>query len=527
MKPQKESIGRRATRTFFASVVGKFISVFITILGFIIIARLLGPSNYGVYTVAIGYATLIGAVSIFGIAAYFDRNIAAMSYRKDSVGMARVLVNGYSIVVPVSIILAGIGILLSGFMASNVLHNSNIQSLTLVLVSIDLMFSTIWGASFSALIGFGKGKFASIALVALGLVQLVVGVGLIYQGYGVNGAIAGLLVGDFVGFLLTSYYVYSSLREHGEITFLRPSLAEIKNTLMFALPVASTNFLLSGVVSFGTLFLSIYATTYILGNYGTALKGLGMMNVIYGTLAIVLIQSFSTVFSLTKKSKKIAETYNKTISYSLLLNLPVVVFVGAFSKPLVYLFLGASYFLAPLYLAIIAMGTSLIIIISFTQSFYIASGNVKELMKISLTAVVIEMASLFLLVPTFGAIGALVALYIVGSVSTMLLFIRGLKKDFGIRMDYKRLLSLFVSSMVLAAIVSGLLAIPGNALELIAGFVAIVLIYPPLLVLFRAVDRKTLDELIHLVHNIPLISTAMVQLERYAGFFMEILDSKG
>ncbi|MDE1828406.1 MAG: polysaccharide biosynthesis protein [Candidatus Micrarchaeota archaeon] len=526
MKTKQESIGRRATRTFFASVVGKFVAVFITIVAFVAIARLLGPSNYGIYTVAIGYATLIGGVSIFGIASYFDKNIASLSYKRDGRGISKVLANGYAIVVPVSIILAAIGIALSGYVANNLLQNAHIEAFTLVLVSIDLLFSTIWGASFSALIGFGRGKLASISLVLLGLVQLVLGIALIYAGYGVNGAIAGLLIGDAVGFLLTTYYIYVAFEEYGNLKLSFPNFDEIKSTLKFALPVASNNFLLIGGVSFGTLILSAYAPSYILGNYGTALKGLGMMNVIYGTLAIVLIQSFSTIISVTKNRKRIEETYNKTIAYSLLLNLPVVVFVGVFAKPLVYLFLGSNYSLAPFYLLIIAIGTSLTIINSFTSSFFIASGKVKKLMRISLMSVIAQVASLLLLVPNFTAVGALVALYIIGNTITFLLFVRGLRKDFEIRMEYRKLLEIFVASLVLGAIVSGLLAIPGNVLELAAGFVAIVLIYPPLLVLFRAVDKDTFDELIHLINNIPIVSSAIIHLDRYAGFFIRLLDAK-
>ncbi|MDE1762529.1 MAG: polysaccharide biosynthesis protein [Candidatus Micrarchaeota archaeon] len=526
MKTKQESIGRRATRTFFASVVGKLIALVITTITFIAIARLLGPSGYGIYTVAIGYAALIGAVSIFGIAAYFDRNIASLSYKKDGKGIGKVIANGYAIIIPASIVLAVIGIGLSGYISGSILQNSGIAAFTLILVSIDLMFSTIWGASFSALIGFGRGKLASIALVAIGIVQLGLGVALIYAGYGVNGAVAGLLAGDFVGFALTSYYVYSAVKEYGKIQIALPKWKDVKETLIFALPVLSNNILVTGVVGFGTLFLSVYAPNYILGNYGTALKGLGMMNVIYGTLAIVLIQAFSTVIAVTKKPKEISDAYNKTISYSLLLNLPVVVFVGVFSKPLVNLFLGASYSLAPTYLFIIAVGTSMAIINSFTASFFIAAGKVKDLMWISLIAVVIQVISLILLVPAFTAIGAIVALYIIGSVSTLLLFIRGLRAKFGIRMNYKEMLSLFVANLVMGMLVSGILGVAGNALEILAGMIAIVAIYPPLLVLFGGVDKKRLDELVHLVHNMPIMKEAIAYFGAYAGFFIRLLDAK-
>ncbi|HVA82615.1 MAG TPA: oligosaccharide flippase family protein, partial [Candidatus Aquilonibacter sp.] len=411
---EQESVGRRATRTFFASVAGKFAAMLITTATFILVARLLGPSSYGIFTIAIGYASFVGAVGIFGIAAYFDRNISYMSYKKDIAGMARVIANGYSIVVPIAIILTLIGIGLSGYIANQILVNSGIGSLSLVLVSLDILFSTIWGASYSALVGFGKGKAASFTIVVLGLVQLVLGIGLIYLGYGVNGAITGVLVGDAIGFLMTSYYVYSSLREFGEVRIAIPGAGEIKKTLKFALPLATNNLLQTGIANFATLFLSLFASDFILGNYGIAFKGVGIINVVYGTLAIVLIQSFSTFISLKKTKEELARHFNSTLTYSLLLNLPIIVFVGVFAQPLVHLFFGSSFSLAPLYLTLVALALALGITNSFAASFFIAAGKTGELMRISVISVIVDIVMLVLLVPTYTAVGTIVALFMIG-----------------------------------------------------------------------------------------------------------------
>lgn len=527
MDVEEESIGRRATRTFFASVIGKFLALLITTATFIAVARLLGPSSYGIYTVAVGYAALIGAVSHFGIASYFDRHISSMSYRKDREGMSKVISNGYAIIAPIAVLLAVIGIGLSNFIAHSFLSNSGISGLTLMIVSVDLLFSTIWGTSYSALIGLGRGKLASMALVTLGLIQLIVGVGLIYAGFGVNGAIIGLLVGDFYGFAIITYYTHRSLREYGKLELRMPKMPAIKETLRFALPLAANNFVLAGVVNFGTLFLSVYAPNFIVGNYGTALKGLGMMNVIYGTLAIVLIQAFSTVISVRKNHAEIEKAYDKTLTYSLLLNLPIVVFVGVLAKPLVYTFLTSNYSYAPLYLVIIAVGTSFAIVNSLTQSFYTAAGKVRELLKISAISGAIQIIAMVLLVPTYTAVGTVVALYIIGSVATLLLYAFDIKRSFGISIKYRTMLNLFVCNAILGMLVSAVLFIANNPLAIIAGVVAIVALYPPLLVLFRAVTTETLKELDHLVATIPLVGSSVKVFDRYMRFYMSLLDAEG
>ena len=525
MAIEKESIGRRATRTFFASVSGKLLALIITTLTLIAVARLLGPGSYGVYTVAIGYSALIGAVAQFGIASYFDRNISYMSYKKDAKGMGEVIGNGYAIIVAIAILLAIIGIALSGYLSTTLLSNSGIRQFTLVLVSIDLFFTTIWGASYSALIGFGKGRNASLDLVMLGSVQLIVGVGLIYEGFGVNGAVIGILLGDMLGFVLTSYHTYSALKGHGKIMVRLPGIAGLRNTLVFALPLAANNFLLNGVSNFGTLFLSVFAPAYILGNFGTALKGLAMMSVVYGTLAIVLIQSFSTLIH-AKKSKDLQGVYNKTITYSLLLNLPMVVFVAVFSTPIVYLLLTRQFSIAPLYLFLIAIGTSIGIMNSFTSSFFIASGKTGKLMRISLIAVLIQLFFLAILVPTYQAVGAILALYIIGSIATFALFARGLAMHFGIRLQYRKLLNLFVANAVMGMLLSPILMAQGYLLEIALGIVGVLLLYPPLLVLFGAIDREVLGEIEHLVAMIPAVNCVVRQLGRYTQIFIRFFDLK-
>ncbi|MDE1846123.1 MAG: polysaccharide biosynthesis protein [Candidatus Micrarchaeota archaeon] len=531
----QESVGRRATRTFFASVVGKVAGLIITTLTFIAVARLLNPSGYGIYTVAVGYAGLIGAVSIFGIASYFDRNVSYLSYRRDGKGIGKVLANGYAIVVPISIVLMLVGIGFSGYITQNFLANSGIQVITLMIVSVDLLFSTIWGASYAALIGFGKGKQAAFALFSLGAIQLITGVGLIYAGFyhlvpaifgGVNGAVIGLLVGDCYGFLLTTYYTYATYRTYHDEPIRLPKPKEIYKTLQFTLPLAANNFLYAGTANFGVLFLSMFALPAVVGNYGTAIKGLGMMNVIYGTLAFVLVQAFSTFLSMKNKKKEIALSYNNALRYSLLLNLPIVVFVGVFAKPLVYVFLGPSFSLAPTYLFFIALGTSIGVINSLNSSFLIASGKVKQLMKISAVAVVIQLAGILLLVPTFTAVGAIVALYIIGNLSSLALYIKNLRKNFGIRVNYRTILNLFVTNLVLAMFVSTILTLAGNITQMMTGLVAMVLIYPPLLVVFKGIDTKTLDELVHLVHTMPVMRQAIGQFDSYTRFFMGILDKE-
>ncbi|MDE1824970.1 MAG: polysaccharide biosynthesis protein [Candidatus Micrarchaeota archaeon] len=520
MYAEQESIGRRAARTLFAVVLGRFAGLIILAVTFILVARLLAPANYGAYTVAIGYSALIAALAQFGVASYFDKNIAALSYKRDKKGLARIISNGYAVVVPISLALMLLGAALSGPIASTYLRNSGVQAFTLILVSVDIFFSTLWNTSFSALVGFGRGRQASTSLVLLLLLQLGLGVGLIYAGLGVNGAILGLLIGDALGFVLTTYYTMSAYGYFGAGKICWPDLRGIKETISFSVPLAANNLMVSGVANFATLFLSTFVSAYILGNYGTAIKGLGMMNFVYGNLALVLIQAFSTIIHTTKKKAALNGAYNTAIVYSLLINLPIVVFVGVFSGPLVSLFLTSSYSNAAGYISLIALGTTIAIINSFTLSFFTAAGKVGEVFKISAVSALAQLLGLVILVPYLGAIGAILALYIIGSTVSLLLYIHRLGKVFSVRLQYPKIYRIFASNILLVLLLAPILLVHLNLAELVIGLIAAILLYPPILVLFGCIDGKILSELVLLVGALPIADRALAVMRRYTLVFI-------
>ena len=60
-----ESLGKRSTRVLSSLFVGRFIATIIAGITFIVVARLLGPSDYGIYTLAVGIYSFIGAVGLW------------------------------------------------------------------------------------------------------------------------------------------------------------------------------------------------------------------------------------------------------------------------------------------------------------------------------------------------------------------------------------------------------------------------------------------------------------------------------
>lgn len=519
----EETVGQRSARTLSALLVGKVGGLIITTLTTLLIANLLGPSAYGLYTIALGYAVLLGASSHFGVASYINKEVAAKSYKKDARGVIEVLANGYIVIVPIAAFLALLGVAVSGYAATNWFANSGIQAITLSLAAINLFFYMVWGTSYTTLLSFGEGGAASKSLLLLNTVQLIMSYLFIHFGYGVNGAIAGILAGDALGFILTSYMIYGIIGKYKGVQYDRPNKSSIKKTLAFTIPVALNNTFNNGVNGFAVLLLSTYVATFIVGNFGAANQGLTIMVLIYGTVQSALLQLFSTVLEMGKKKEDIERIYNKTLIYSLLITLPAILFLGVFAKPLMAIVL-SKYTLAPGYLFLISLGVTVGVIAIYTSSFIISSGKVLEALRYSFLSLVVQVIALLLLVPTYSALGAIASLFYIGSFVSAFLLFGGLKKLFGISPAKNKLTALFMSNALVFLIASAALLISVDILSLAVGAILTCVLYPPALVLFGIINRETRDDILRLTAKIPIVDRLVAYLFAYSNVFIDRLQ---
>ncbi|MDE1846931.1 MAG: polysaccharide biosynthesis C-terminal domain-containing protein, partial [Candidatus Micrarchaeota archaeon] len=399
-----------------------------------------------------------------------------------------------------------------------------LQKSSLIIVSADLFFSMLWGAAYSALIGLGNGKGAAISSTTISVLQFGFGAGLVLLGFGVNGGLSGLLIGDAIGFVLMAIFIASSMKKLDITALPMPDRAGVYDNLKFSASLGTYNFITGGVVSFATLYLGVYASSSVIGDFGASLKALGVLTLVFGTLSSILIQAFSTVLREHKDGAEVAARYNKALDYSLLLNLPIIVFTGVFAKQIISIFLH-QFTGAPFYIFLIAIGTALNVINYFMSSFLTASGRAKELLKYVFVSVIIQFAAVLVLIPIYQAIGAIASVYFIGSIANLFLFSSAIRKYFGIRLQKVKILSMYVASLVLGMIISAVHLVPNSYAQLLIGIVAVVLLYPPLLVVFKGVDSGTLDEVAGHVKGLPLMGKLMYWLSRYTSIFTKFFNT--
>ena len=524
MKAEEESLGMASARLLSSLYAGQFAGVIITVITFITVARLLGPSGYGVYTFAFGFMMLVDFAGNFGIGTYFGRNISKYLNEKKGQKVLDTLMTGFSIIMPVGAVLTVLGIAISPYVANVLFAKLDISPLTLMLVSCIIFFSTSESTAVHALVGFTKGKLASIANVVVDIVQMIAAISLLLAGYGVNGAIGGMLIGYAVGAVLAFAFLAKLIGDRNKFKVRLPNRKRLIEALRYVVPMSLTNIFNITMANFATLYMGLFVLKAVLGNYGASLKGLNFIAVFYSTMSTALLPLFSKAMA-SRGKDEINATYNRIFFYSLMVTLPFIAFVAVLAKPGVELFLSSGYSQAGEYLTLIAFGSMIEAFQYYISNLLISRGVTMPLVKVLLFSNIVQLAVVLLLTPRFGAIGAIVGLFFVGPAVESMLFVRMARKLIDFKIDSRRIGMVFLCNIVLLLPLSGSLLLKSAAESMLAGVVILFVAYPALAVVFGLVHRSDLDMAERIYKRIPMIKKPGEILSKYLIFLINLREA--
>ncbi|MEM3781542.1 MAG: oligosaccharide flippase family protein [Candidatus Micrarchaeaceae archaeon] len=513
-------LGRRAMHTGIALFYGNMLSFLLGIAVLVAIARLLGPSQFGAYTIAVSYYLLVDAAFQYGIGSYMSKHLAQYSAGSPN---KELLVSSLRSGLSLALIFAaattalGIG---AAFFAAKIYANAGITFATLAIASSIIFFAILYNVSVSGLTGLGKSKLIAEAMSFQALAELVGAVSLVLLGFGVNGALAGISLGYAFGFAIAISLLLSEFRKIAGATALH-SRSTLREALHFIAPLGAINVMGSATGNFSTLLLGVFVPAAVIGSFGIATRSVAGLTSIYVSITAMLLPVFSISIAASRAHGKAAldkGAYNNLLAYSLSFVLPMFVFVAVLSRPLVFLFVSDKYAYAPLYLSLIAIGISISLLGRFISSLFIATGMNKDLMLLYALAAVVQLALLLALVPILKAIGAIVAVFFFGSAAFTYLMARASKRRLGAQADIPRILRIFAAGALLGIALLASYALHSAVKELLLGIAIALIIYPALLGALKALSKSDIRKISNAVEGLPARKLFELFL-RYANCF--------
>ncbi len=498
-----EDFGVSTAREGSIFISGKVINAAIILLMLIFLARFLKPADYGIYTIVVAFSTFLSMGGNFGIATALRKHLPSSATAKEK---GCLIGSGYAISGIISFALAIIGIMLSGFIAVYIYHNPAIASYILM-ASILVFISVLLNMSIAILVSLKRSRKATNTVIIYSIAELLFTVLLVVFGYGIFGAISGLVIGSLIGFAF-SFMLISKEIGFSNLSFSKKAAKELTR---FSIPIFVSNISQNGTLAFGTMFVGVFALPYAVGNYGIAQKFGKFIELLLVSSTFVLLPTFSSAVSSDKFARKIHSIYSNSIYYSVLLLFPAVAYISSTSVPIVKLLFSSAYATAPFYLSVIAIGTAIGIIGNYAGTLLLGYGAAKRFMKYQILVIVAELLSMLILVPFFGINGLLLSLFAIGPVVLDVAYVYVLKKSFSISLPYAPLAKISLASMLSGiAMLSISVALNSSALAILINFVALLLMYPILLGLLSALPESKLRFISKFGNTLPKFAGAAI-----------------
>ncbi|MDR1992404.1 MAG: oligosaccharide flippase family protein [Nitrososphaerota archaeon] len=425
---------------------GLVLSTVISAAGTIVIARLLGPDNMGLYTIAIVAPTMIATFRDWGVNTAIVRYAAQYNSENNISKIRSIFVSGLIFELVFGLALTILSFTLSGFLANVAFQRPEIVQL-IQIASIFILSGALMNAAGAAFIGLERLHLNSIMLVIQSIVKTGLIILLVIFGLGTIGAIIGfsvaVLVAGITGILLL-YTLYSSLPKHSDGKLAIGGT--IKTLLKYGLPLSVGVILLGFLELFYSLIMAIFVTdNSAIGNYSIAKNFVVLITFFASPVTTMLFPAFSKL-DYRKNSQDLKNVFQYSVKYGSLLVVPVAVLVMSLAKPAINTIL-AGYSQAPFYLMLLSITYLFPVIGSLSIGNLINSqGDTKYNLKLSILQAAIGFPLSFVLISQFGIVGLIISTLVV-VLPGLFLSLGYIKKRYGVSIDWGPSAKILLSSL--------------------------------------------------------------------------------
>ena len=444
--------------------IGKFASLVMGALMLVIIARIIGPTNYGIYTLAIATAGLVGAFGSLNVGAYFNKEIPRLRAQGKSKAIGLLIGDSLVFLCLVLVVLMTVGGLLAGFLSNYVFGARGYESYIYVAL-LSIIGGVLLPILNAVLVSLGRGAETAISFLSGTLFQAIISITLVLFGYGAMGALIGYAAGFAFGSIISLYYI-------GRRTKMRLAIegyyGKISRMLIFSVPVTGVSIITTLVSNFSVIILGLMLIPIpIIGEYGLATRFGWVIDIVAGSIASVLVPLFATAIHNKNTRRKLGKLYQGTLFYGLMFTMPIIVYATVLSKAIILTVFTNAYVDTIAYLPLISIGILIGLFASYAFSLVISLGNVRHALKYSVIAGLVQFVAMVLIVYLlrylgagyfYQVIGVIVGYLFLGNVVLGLLYLRELH-SMGIFIDSRPLIRVIISCIILGILLLPLLFI--------------------------------------------------------------------
>lgn len=390
---------------FIAAVVGGSITV--------VLARLLTPSEYGIFFLAISVFSLFKVGTRLGIARSTGRYIAEYK-EKNPDQVIHILLTGLA----VNFVTIGIAVIVLVFGHSYIAGLLNEPELTSLLLfgTLYLFFSTL--AKFLSKVwqGFEEIKLASFIEICSQVGRLVFAIGFVALGYGAMGALGGYTLSNVVAVSIGSVILY---KNH---FYLQESASMVESGLRrriveYSIPITVTNTANTLEKEVDTVLIGFFLTPIAVSHYVIGKQVVKFIETPMSALGFTLSPTFGAQKA-EDNIERASRIYETALRHILLLYIPAGAGIILVAEPFIGLFFGTEYSGAIPVLQILGIFVVLKAITKLSGDGLDFLGRARDRAVVKTVTSVLNIILNIVLIPAIGVVGAAIATVITFSMYT-------------------------------------------------------------------------------------------------------------
>ena len=434
---------RGSAKGSIALLAGQIITAIISSITIIWMARVLDPTAYGQYIIALLPATIIGFFQDLGINSSLVRFCSLYRNENRHSELKTVVMTGLLFSTATSIILSFVMYFFATPISDVFLKRPEIVPLVQA-AAFGVFGGGLLGTVQSILVGYEAMVFRGFSQVLWSVLRTILTVILILIGLGAFGAVLANTVSQIMTGFLGILLIFMATRFERGVSW-KFDFGVLKTLLNYGFPM-SLSTLLRGVLTqvFSSLMV-IYASTELIGNYGAATN----FGVLVSFFTIPITQTMFPLFSKFKRDDpQIKSIYYLVVKFTAMVILPVSFVIILLSDPLSRIIYGVQYPYVALYLSLyllVFIGEGLGDWTLWSLISGLGESNVtfrsSILMFVSGTVLAI------LLAPGYQIVGILIAMNIAPKIG-WLYHVFWVKKNLNISLEWGSMARLYLAALV-------------------------------------------------------------------------------
>ncbi|MGH2381976.1 MAG: oligosaccharide flippase family protein [Candidatus Limnocylindria bacterium] len=367
----------------------------------VLLARLLGAAEYGLYTVALSIAAVGSALAVFGLDSAMIRYLSIFAGRGDRERMRGSLQIGFAIPIGLSILAATVLVVMADAIATSVIGEPALAPLlriTALLVP-AMVLNSLLAAMLQGLRQFGRSVLAEQFLqpTSRGVILVVFAL----TGMSAALALIAMLISTIVVGVLMYVYLRRAVPRVGGAT--RPT-GEI---VRFSLPVYFSNVVHTFGGNLQTLLLGALSSVASAGIFAIANQIQLVGSLFHAALVRAAMPLFAELHDSGERSR-LEHLYQTTSKWTFSLNMPFFLVSIAFPEALMALF-GPDFTDGAQALVILAWGAIVNAATGTSGAMLDMTGHSSIKLINSTVSVGLAIGLNLLLIPSYGIVGAAIA----------------------------------------------------------------------------------------------------------------------